>query len=80
MQALILALESIRLTLKSAHESFSWAGEDGDPGFPQIVPSFFGPEFSAHVGDLIESEVARFAQTLEARHADHQARKSQTGS
>lgn len=68
MQALILAIESIRLALAAAPESLSWEGENGDPGFPRFVPTYFGPEFSAHISRIIDAESARFSEELERKH------------
>ena len=60
-QALILALEGIRVTLEKGGQSCTWIGEEGDHGFPRYVPSFFGLEFSNRLGQIIESEIASFA-------------------
>ena len=68
MQALMLALEGIRLALEAAPETFSWEGEEGDAGFPRFIPKFFGPEFSAHVGRLLDTELLRFSEQLEQRY------------
>lgn len=67
MQALIQALEGIRITLESAPEPLSWAGERGDAGFPRFVPTFFGPEFSQHLGRVLDEEITRYAEKLENR-------------
>lgn len=61
-QALTLALDGIRFNLEKSGQSFTWAGGDkGEHGFPRFVPSAFGLEFTRHLDEIIESEVAFFA-------------------
>lgn len=69
IQALLLAIESVRTALKKSGKRFSWVGgEPGDTGFTPIVPTFFGPGFAKRLELMIEREVDRFARTMERRH------------
>jgi hypothetical protein len=76
IQALLLAIESVRTTLKKSGKQFSWiGGEPGDTGFTCIVPTFFGPGFSKRLELMIEREVDRFARTMERRHRRRTAKR-----
>jgi hypothetical protein len=62
VQALLLAIELARLTLKNGGVRIhgAWADESG--GFPRYVPSLFGRGFAEHLGRLIDGEVERVAR------------------
>lgn len=61
-QALMTALEAIRTTLDKPRETITWTGgQNGDHGFPGLVPSFYGLEFSDRLNKMIDAEIARFA-------------------
>lgn len=68
IQALIMALEGIRIVLERSGESFSWEGGEGEAGFPRFVPMAFGAEFSAELSRTIDHEVAKHAEWLEQRY------------
>ena len=69
VQALVLALESVRIALDRSGRRFSClGGEPGDTGFPRYVPSAFGPKFAKRLGRLIDREVKRFALSAEKQH------------
>lgn len=62
-QALILAIELIRVELKKLGKGLSWLpGTQGDTGFPRSVPSYFGPEFSERIDGMIEAESIEFGK------------------
>jgi hypothetical protein len=67
-QALLLALEGIRVVLEKSGKQLEWAGgELGDHGFPRFVPTFYGLRFVRRLNRLIDREVARFARVAKAR-------------
>ncbi len=66
LQALLLAIEGLRVTLENHDQEFTWAGgEAGDFGIPRFVPLFFGKEFSDRLNSLIDREVTSFAKKAE---------------
>lgn len=66
MQALLMAFEGIRVTLDATGLTLSWLGGERETGFPQLVPTYFGPEFAAQISRHIDREVERFAQALQS--------------
>jgi len=62
-QALMLAIERIRLVLASTRRRLQWEGSidasGSDAGFPRLVPSVFGPEFAKRVDRFIDREADR---------------------
>jgi hypothetical protein len=69
IQALLLAIESIRTMLSKSEKRFSWiGGEPGDTGFVRFIPTFFGPSFSKRLEAIIDREVERFARRLERKY------------
>lgn len=69
MQALVQAIEGIRVRLEQAGMPLTWeGGESGSTGFTRFVPSFYGHQFSKRLERLIEKEIERFAHNAEARH------------
>ena len=68
-QALIHALEGIRIRLEQRGRVFSWrGGESNDAGFPRYAPMFYGWQFTATINKPIDREVLRFAKNAEKRH------------
>jgi hypothetical protein len=68
MQALMMALEAIRVRLEQDGLQCTWqGGEEGDAGFPRVVPTFFGPAFTATIHRLIDREVERFSKVVEKK-------------
>lgn len=58
-QALQLALKCIRRRLDESELPLSWiGGENGDLGFPRMVPTALGHAFARRIDELIEREVA----------------------
>jgi hypothetical protein len=78
VQAIVLALESIRLKLKTVEGRMSWPGSRDLMDFPQYVPDFFGPEFSERIEKLIAREVQRTLRML--KRLDAPKRGKNTGS
>jgi hypothetical protein len=69
MQALILALEGMRTTLRKDGSEWSWIyGERGDVGIPRFVPSGFGVDFAKGIESAIDEAIAKFAAEAEERH------------
>ena len=66
VQALVLALEAVRLELKKFGGRISWPGERGGGEFPQYVPTEWGPETTDRIEKFIRRELLR-AATAEAR-------------
>jgi hypothetical protein len=70
VQALILALASIRAARDRSSPPLTWlSGDAGDTGFPRFVPDAFGIDFSRRIERLIDRETDRFGAALEARHS-----------
>jgi hypothetical protein len=59
-QALIMALEGIRMVLENQDLDWSWIIEEGDHGFPRFVPQGFGLGFNRKIDDLIDKEISKF--------------------
>lgn len=69
MQAVINALEGIRVTLAKRGQHLTWAGgRSGDTGFPRVVPDIGSPQLRQRIEQLIDREVARFVRALEQKH------------
>jgi hypothetical protein len=64
VQALLMALEGIRTTLKKLGYSYSWLGGEGQSGFPALVPIYFGPEFEKELSDFIDRSVIEKSASL----------------
>jgi hypothetical protein len=60
IQALILAIELVRVEIKKTGILFTWIGEKGDAGFPRSVPSYFGLAFQNLIEEQIERELNEF--------------------
>jgi hypothetical protein len=79
LQALLVAIEGIRVTLERSGKHFSWlGGEDGDLGLPQFIPTVFGAEFSNKMGQLVEKEMSKFV--LKARSKKPARKRSSVNS
>lgn len=69
IQALQMAFEGIRTELHKSGKQMTWVGgEPGDTGFARLLPTAFGPEFSQRLEQLLDQEIAQFAQTAETTH------------
>lgn len=66
LQALIVALERIRIELEGTGLTFSWLGIAGETGIPRLVPMAFGPEFAARISRHIDREVERIVEALQS--------------
>jgi hypothetical protein len=77
IQALIHAIESIRLALARSGRELTCVGcELGDTGFPRFVPTFFGSRFTKRLNGLIDRELDRFGRALEQRHRRRKSARS----
>ncbi len=66
LQALLLAIEGMRVDLESQDGQFLWAGgEAGDIGIPRFVPTYYGKEFSDRLNQVIDKELIRFSKKAE---------------
>lgn len=66
MQALQNVHQAIRVELEPHAGTVQWeGGQEGWLGFPKVIPSLFGPEFTRHLEHLVERETDRFARNLE---------------
>jgi Domain of unknown function (DUF6968) len=65
-QALIMALEGIRVTLDKDATAYSWLGGAlANGGFRRFVPQGFGGDLQHKLESLIEREILRFAKAAE---------------
>jgi len=68
LQALMMALEKIRVRLERAGGNCTWVGgEEGDAGFPRLVPSYFGAAFATRINRQIDRELDRFGRALKSK-------------
>jgi len=68
IQALVMALDGIRVTLEKNGESVTWlGGDEGEHGIPRFVPQFFGAGFSKHIELIIDKEIALFAERAQEK-------------
>ena len=78
LQAAHHALCAIRRDLDASAERLVWLdGEEGDTGFPRIIPHFH-VAMTKRIERMIDKEVARFTRRLEARYLRKLARKKRT--
>lgn len=69
MQAVINALEGIRVTLAKSGQHLTWVGgRSGDTGFPRVVPDIGFPPLRQRIEQIIDREVERFVRALERKH------------
>ena len=65
-QALILALEGIRVTLDKNAPGCLWLDDPGlGNGFPRFVPQGFGVDLRQRLETVIDREVVKFAKAAE---------------
>ena len=63
MQALIVALQGVRVHLEGAAEILSMLdGEPGDFGIPRSIPDGYGPEVEKHLARVLTDEVTRLVE------------------
>ena len=68
LQALMMALEKIRVRLEKAGSGYTWlGGEEGDAGFPRLVPIYFGAAFATRINQQIDRELERFGKALKSK-------------
>jgi hypothetical protein len=60
VQALLMAFEGVRVTLKKNDSSFTWIGEEGDAGFPMLVDGGADLSFTRRLESLVEKEKDKF--------------------
>jgi hypothetical protein len=58
-QALVDALQGVHHTLERSGMRLSWAGIEGETGFPRSVPYGFGLVFAARISAYIDREIGR---------------------
>ncbi len=76
IQALITALDGIRVMLERSAQRFSWlGGEPGYTGFDRFVTASLGEKFNKRLNLIIDREIAKFVYLLEQTH---QKRKTTT--
>ena len=79
MQAILLAFESVRTTLRNSGIEWRWIhGEKGETGIPRFVPIGFGRRFASRLESIIDAEVNKFAAIAERRHNRNSRRRSRT--
>ncbi len=67
LQALMEALQCIRLHLNGAGEGLTWYGnEAGVFGIPRPIPDYYGVEIERHLEKLVSDEVIRLAKEKRA--------------
>lgn len=63
LQALLLAVQGLRLKLEALGAELRWiGGEHGDTGIPRLIPIAFGLEFSKRAERVLDKEVTRFVR------------------
>jgi hypothetical protein len=69
IQALILALGSIRLAIDKLEIAVKWdiAAEMGDSGFPIFIQQIFGLEFTRSLERMVSTETERYALAITKR-------------
>lgn len=68
VQALQLALEGARQTLKKSGLAVTWCdGEPGETGLPIVVPYIFGRAFDERMEQLIDEEIQTLVDEKKAR-------------
>ena len=69
-QALIMALEGIRVRLQNDQSAWSWLiGLKGTGGFPHFVPQGWSPELEQRIVSFIEKEVSEFSAEAESKNS-----------
>jgi hypothetical protein len=81
MQAVILALEGVRVTLSNTGTSWRWIhAEPDETGIPKFVPIGFGRKFASHLESLIDAETEKLADAAERRHYKMRTNRRHPGS
>ena len=62
LQALLLAIEGLHMTLSRSGRCLTWLGEPGDTGVPRPSPLMFGLAFRQRVERMIELELEQVAE------------------
>lgn len=63
MQALLMALEAVRVALRAAGLQLAWeGGEPGDAGIPRMVPLFYGLGFAREIERHIDAQIEERAR------------------
>ncbi len=76
LQALLLAVQGLRLKLEALGIDFRWMdGDVGDTGIPRVIPISFGLNFSKHAEIVLDKETTKYVQKVEVRDT---ARKAMT--
>jgi hypothetical protein len=80
VQALIHAVESVRLALARSRRRLTCVGhEPGDTGFPRFVPTVFGPKSADRMGRLIDRELERAGRLEEKRYLRRRSTRTRRG-
>ena len=78
VQALQIAMQAIRVQLERHANGATWAGgERGDPGFPQVVPSF-GLVFDRRMSRIIAREEKLFVRQVLRKRREARRREQTT--
>lgn len=67
IQAILSAIDGIRLYLSGANESVSWLGQNSEIGLPRSIPTSLGFEFYQKLCGIIDDEVERQVEALRTR-------------
>jgi hypothetical protein len=71
LQALILAIEGIRVTLERTGDRFVWLDEAFGAGIPSYIPTHYGPRFESRISQVLEREAQRYwTEKFKASKAD----------
>jgi len=65
IQALLMAIEGIRVTLEESGEQFSWAGGEPGTGLTRLIPVAFGLNFAKHLERLVDRDLELFARAAQ---------------
>jgi len=68
LQALLMAVEGIRVEIASSGKELSFL-EEGDGGVPRYVPGWYGPTLSQRIGSLIDRELRKFERGIAGKRA-----------
>jgi hypothetical protein len=73
LQALLLAIEGVRVALEKSGDRYIWLDIDPEvgSGIPRYIPTDYGRQFEARINLVIEREAKRvWKRRLKARKAD----------
>ncbi len=75
IQALMLALEFVRIVLEGSREKVTWADfDDGFTGFPRYVNYSFGMDLYKRLNQMLDKEEERFHKAIKAKYAKKRAK------